>query len=439
MTEIPRADDESEESATPEGWRGLVSVWRHNPLWRKLYAARAISLVGTWFNSLVLVELLAGAAGSVAGETALALAIVFVLKQVPVTLLGPAAGVVADRLDRRRIMLCCEFGAAGLVLAFLLLSPGGPAIWVYLLAAGQMAITAFFLPAYQAMVPSIVRPQDLALVNVISSATWSVTFALGMALGGVVLALAGWRAAVVLDAMTYCVSGLLVLSMHWRQVPRRGGTAGARGLARLLGLPHLRAGLRYILAHTDVRRIILVKFGWGSMGAITLFLALLGRSDFRFGASLSAGVSYLWGCRALGTLFGPFLAYRFGGNDPRRLERTITWSFFLAPGFYFLLAWTTDFWLGGVLVFVAHLAGSILWVISTVLLQQIVPDEYRGRTFAAELGLVMLSSSLSLLVYGASLDFRLLGLRPAIAVASAVCLVPAVCWCRGARRAPDAV
>ena len=410
------------------GFRGVRAAWRASPEWRKLFLARAISLVGTWFNALVLIELLVGGSEepSHAGQGALALAIVFVLKQGPLAVLSPTAGVLADRLDRRRILIACEFAAVVVSLGFLLLEPGGPAIWVYLLTAAQMTLTAFFMPAYKAILPSVVEPEHLVAANVATSATWSITFALGMWLGGIVLAFAGWRVAVLVDALTFLASGLIVLSMHWQSTVRPRTVV--KSIGGLLGLEEMRDGLRYIRETPDVRRLLIVKLGWGSMGVITLILALLGRSDYQIANNPSLGVSFLWGCRALGTLFGPLLAYRFAGADRERLGTAISIAFFVAPLSYAAFALCHDFWLGGLFVFVAHLGGATIWVISTVILQQIVPDEFRGRTFAAELGLFTSASCLGMLTHGWLIEIGLLTARSALLIACAICLVPAIAW-----------
>ena len=462
--------------ADSRGWAGVVKAWSRNRDWRKLFAARSTSLFGHWFNALAVVELLS--TGSAAGS-AIALAIVFVLKQAPITLLGPFAGVVADRFDRRRIMISCELLAAAVTLCYLLLEPGGSPLFVYALTGLQIGLQAFFLPAYQAALPNLVEDEDLTAANVASSAAWSIMFAAGTALGGIVLAVYGWRTAMCIDALSYAASALFVYGISKptqeprdpareiaaatqaldpdepapRQVRREDELPGkapsdgellpgqAPSDGELLPAPQqsliarsisdFGEGLAYILRSREIRRVMLVKFGWGSMGAITLWLTLLGRGElYRVGDNTTSGVSFLWACRAIGTLFGPFLAYRIGGESSGGLARTITWSFFAAPLTYVAFALTEHFWLGGFLVFFAHLFGSILWVISTVLLQRIVPDEYRGRTFAAELGLVMLSSSISMLAWATVIDLEWLTTKSSIIAGAGLCLLPAVLWLR---------
>ena len=417
--------------------RSTWAAFRDNPEWRKLFVARTISLLGDWFNALAIVYLL-----GVGDSSAIAIAIVFVLKQVPIFLFGPAAGVVADRFDRKKIMIGCNLLAATIVLGFLLYEFTSSSLLLYVLVALQLSVTTFFEPARQSVFPSVVQKRDLVAANVISSASWSIMFTLGSFVGGVVLALLGWQAAIVIDALTYLVSASILWTL---KVPPREGAAELqrpaaaaepRSLKKLLGIDDMISGLRYILRTREVFSVILVKFGWGTMGVVTLLLTLLGRSeDYRLGGRAELGISFLWGCRGLGTLFGPFLARAWAGSDPERLKHTLTVSYFAAPLFYLAVYHFYGNWLvTGLLVFAAHLAGSTIWVISTVLLQQVVPEAYRGRTFAAELGLVMLSSALSQVGYAVLMDSDVLSLRACFVAAPIVCLVPALLWLRNRRK-----
>ncbi len=402
-----------------------MGVFRRNPHWRRLYLARTISLFGDWFNALAIIHLL----GNGERAPALALAVVFVLKQLPVFLLGPLAGVVADRAHRKKILITCDLLAALTVLGFLLTSKGN-LLPIYALTAMQISLAAFAEPARQALTPTLVGMDDLLEANALSSATWSLMFTLGSAMGALVLALVGWRAAIMIDAITYLLSaGILAgLPFNLTRAPKRLH-AKAKGILSLLGWNDIREGLRFIRNHQDVRRIILVKFGWGSMGAISLFLTLLGTEKaFRIQGSADLGVGFLWMCRGLGTGIGPFIARWYAGDNPDQLQKTLTFAFFAAPLLYLVVALSPTPWMAGTFVFLAHLGGSTLWVISTVLLQRIVPEHVRGRTFAAELGLVMLSSATSQIVYSLLLDKVGLSLRTTIFLAATLCLIPATLW-----------
>lgn len=406
---------------------GRRSIWdslRDNPEWRRLWLARASSLLGNWLNTLAIVHLL----GEGDATEALALAAVFILKQMPVALLGPAAGVVADRYDRRRIMVACDLLSCLAVALFFFAEPGGTRALIYALTLLQIAVTTFFDPAYRAVLPDLVHERDLVAANALGAVTWSIMFAAGTAIGGAILYFFGWRTAFALDAASYLVSAWLIAGIRSPATtpPRRPRPAG---WAAALGYDEMVEGLRYILREPPVRRIIVVKFIWGTMGAVTLLLTVLGTTPaHRLAGSGDLGVSFLWFTRAAGTAVGPFVARWWSNDRPARLRQSVAMGFFVALACYAMVSETTTWWLAGVWVVLAHVGGSMVWVMSTVLLQQTVPTELRGRTFAAELGLVMLSSSIAHAVYGAVLDYTALDVRQTFVVAVCVCLVPAAAW-----------
>lgn len=383
----------------PERPRSVWDALRDNPGWRRLYVARTASLLGNWLNTLAIVHLL----GERSDGSALAFALVFVLKQVPTFVLGPMAGVLADRLDRKRLMVVCDLLDAALALAFLVGASLGVGA-IYVLAGLQIAVATVFEPARQAAVPNLVQPRDLVPANALSSVTWSIAFAVGTAAGGVVLAFLGWRAAMVIDAVSYLVSALLIASIHIPPV-ERARSSERPGWRRLTGLDDVVDGLRYIVREPMVRHLILVKATWGFMGAATLFLTLLGMWPvYRIGGSDDLGIAALWAARAVGTGIGPFLARAYAGDDPVRLRRTIAVGYVLGLlGYGAVPLWMIPEVTIPLVVF-AHVGGSIVWVMSTVLLQMTVPDALRGRTFAAELGLVMLANSVVNVAYAIVLD-----------------------------------
>ena len=411
---------------------GVATLWRvyrDNLDFQKLYVARLISQFGDWFNLMAIVHLLGKDNGP-----PLALAFVFILKIFPYFLLGPIAGVAADRFDRKKIQIACNLAAACVVLLLLLTGESGSHFFIFAITFAQVSISAFYEPARQAILPDTVPEEDLVSANALYSVTWSIMFALGSVAGGIAVSFLGWKLAVIIDSATYVISALILSRMTWTPAVQRVRKKIGK-LAGLLDFTDFKEGVRYIHGNKEVRQVILAKFGWGSMGAISLFLTLLGRDEtYRIQGHETLGITYLWFCRALGTAVGPLLATAYAGNDIAKLRRTISAGFFTAIPLYVALSFVDVWWLGGICVLIAHFGGSAIWVMCTLLLMKIVPDEYRGRTFAAEFGLVMLSSTLSLLCYGLLLQHTGLGLSNVLRIACAVCCIPAILFALSNRR-----
>src|SRR5712672_1236459 len=183
----------------------LLGVVRKNAAFRRLFAANAISQMGDWLNVVALFSLLLELTGK--GE---AVAIALLTRFLPMFFAGPAAGVLADRVSRRAILLVSDLLRAGLVLCLLLVRRPDQ-VWVaYAVVTAHSLVSAFFEPAQQAMLPNLVSEKDYPLAATLENSLWAVTLATGSALGGVALALVGRDAAFVFDALSFVGSAVLL-------------------------------------------------------------------------------------------------------------------------------------------------------------------------------------------------------------------------------------
>jgi len=132
--------------------------------------------------------------------------------------------------------------------------------------------------------------------------------------------------------------------------------------------------------------------------------------------------------RGVGTAIGPVLMRRFYGETRRQMERSIGFSFVVAGGFYVLFGAAGSFALALVWLAVAHMAGSVLWVFSTVLLQSEVEDEFRGRVFAAELMLMTLTLAASNYATGLALDSFQFSPRAVTVAIGVLFVLPGLLW-----------
>lgn len=413
------------------GSSGYRQVFRECPDFRRLFAARTISLLGDWFSLIAIVALLRETVGS----DPRALGGVLILRLLPFFLAGPVAGVVADRFSRKLIMVASDLVRAGLILGMIAapLMPR-PVAFIYALTALQVAGSAFFEPARSAALPQIVPQRLLASANALGAIAWSSMFALGAALGGVVADLFGWRAALAIDAMTYLVSAWLVSRIV---LPRRQRKRGAVDWLTLTGARDFHAGVRFIATRPAVATVIFVKSGWGLAGAATLFLTLFGERVYAIAGRPDLGVALLLTARAVGTAIGPVLARRIVVDESPAAMRGLLGAAFVWPSVWYLLfSWVHQPYVAALCVVLAHLGGSVLWVYSTVLLQRMVPDAYLGRVMSTDLGLTTLTISASTWLYGLLADAPGADLRVLLRWMALSVLVPAAIWILAAGRWP---
>jgi predicted MFS family arabinose efflux permease len=276
-------------------------------------------------------------------------------------------------------------------------------VWlVYVLTVLQLGLSSFFEPARSAAIPSIVKERELVTANAISSVTWSAMLTLGAAFGGPVTAWFGTDAAFVIDSLTYVLSALLIASV--RLPPRPARPKRKLTPSKALGVTDTLEGLRYVKSRPRVLAVLLVKTAWGLGGGILTLLPVFGEKVFPVGGSAAAGMSVLYFARGIGTAVGPVLMRRFYGETRGQMQRAIGFSFVVAGSFYISFGSSKSFALALLWLAVAHMAGSVLWVFSTVLLQATVEDEFRGRVFAAELTLMTLAMAASNYFTGQALD-----------------------------------
>ena len=374
------------------GFIGLIKSYAN---FRRLYAARTISLLGDWFNLLALIALLR----ELTDSTAATFSWLFIAKLVPNFFAGPLAGVCADRFNRKTIMILSDLARFILACVYFLVPffPSQAVGLVLGLALLQNAASAFFEPARAAILPNLIPENLLVTANTLGALTWSAMYALGAALGGVFTYFFGWRVALILDASTFLVSAWFVSRIVASGMPR---TKSVIHRWDVLGLGDMVRGFTFVKGQPKVVYTMLIKSGWCIAGSISLVLALFGEKIHHLGGRPDLGTASLFVARALGSGIGPLMAKKWSENDLERMRKAILIGFLLGGLFYFAFGLAENAMLAWIFVFTAHLGGSTVWVFSTVILQRLVPDEYRGRVFAAELGLATLMISVSTYIFG---------------------------------------
>ncbi|MGH7519526.1 MAG: MFS transporter, partial [Gemmatimonadales bacterium] len=257
-----------------------------NPALRRLFLAQVASLLGSGVTSVALAafayDLVGGRATVVVG-TALSLRI---LAFVTLSLI---AGVLADRVDRKRLLV----GADLVRVALLGLFPFVDAVWqVYALIFAVNAATAFFTPAFEASIPEVVGPAHYTRALSLSRVAVDLEAVGGPLVAGALIAAVGVRWTFWFDGLTYLVSAGLLLGTR---VPKRGAPA-ERIRARDL-LPELSLGTRVLLRDPALRRALLLHAAEAAAGAAAIVATVvyvhdvLQRGDAAFaGAMASLGV-----------------------------------------------------------------------------------------------------------------------------------------------------
>ncbi len=393
----PDTDVRAEQPGVRAPRVGYLDLLRDNRDFRLLFFARSISLLGDWFNTLALFALL----DEIRGESARDFGWVLILKLAPLFVMGPAAGVVADRYDRKRVMVWTDLLRAAVVLGFLTLTRWPRLDVLLVLTFLQISLAAFFEPARTAAVAQICRREELVTANALMAVTWSIMLTVGAGVGGAASHAFGWEVAITLDALTYVVSAVLVLPIA---LPRVATAPRRAGLSQILGVGDAVDGFRFMWRDRGVGTLVWSKGAWGLGGALTLMLTVFGQRIYPVLGSPVLGMTLFYAARGVGTAIGPIVSRRWSSGDPRRMQHAISISFLVAALFYVAFGFVNSVWLAVLFVILAHLGGATVWVFSTVLIQRSVPNALQGRVFAAEMALFTLTFSLSTYVFGFLLD-----------------------------------
>jgi MFS family permease len=380
-------------------YRRLV---RDNPNFRRIWLAQIVSEAGDWFYSLAIYTLLLEITGA---ATSIAIALVF--QVLPQTFAGPATGLVNDRLSRKQIMIVTDLARVVIVLAMLLVRGSRDTWFLYLLLTLETIMAAFFEPARNAVLPNIVPAADINLANTLSASTWSFVLAIGATLGGVVAAVFGRNVVFVINSLSFLASAWLISNMHFEE-PHREGAAPFR-LSELVDFSPTLEGIRFIRRDPRLSASLFIKIGVGVLASgWVMFPIFASRVYLLPGLSIQRNTmlvtSILAGARGLGALAGPLVSSPWANDSQQRMTRLVLIGFTLAGAGYCAFSQASTLTWACVALFIATSGGAITWVNSTTLLQLNSEDRFRGRVFAADLAIAMLTVATSGYLAGRAID-----------------------------------
>ncbi|MEU1090787.1 MFS transporter [Streptomyces sp. NPDC005892] len=390
-------------SVSSSAWAPLAAR-----VFRALWIAQLVSNTGTWMQTV-------GAQWLLVGHGAALVTLVQTASSLPVVLLALPSGVLADRYDRRSVLLAaqCALLAVSTVLTVCAfrgaLTPELLLVLTFLLGCG----TALMGPAWQAIQPELVQREQLGQAAALGAVNMNLARAVGPALGGVVVAAAGAGWVFAFNALSYL--GIAAVLMLWRRplTPRPLGRS--EGL-----LAAVQAGRRYVWHAPGVRRVLLRTALFIPGGAaLWSLLPLVASRSLGLG---SGGYGFLLGAVGVGAVGGAFalpaIRRMLGVNG------TLAVAPVVFAGTLAVLATTHLAWLAGAALLPAGLAW--IGVLSTLnaAVQQRLPGWVRARGLAVYLVVFQGGQALTAPLWGALADG--LGLTTSLLVGSGLLVAGAV-------------
>ncbi len=364
---------------------GYLSLLKENSNFRRLWYGQITSELGDWFHYVALYALVIKLGGSAA-----AMAGIMVAKLLPLVIISPLAGVVADRISRKKIMIVADIMRFFVILGFLIIENPKDLWLLYALTIIELSMASFFEPARNAIIPSVVKKQDLVTANALSGTTWSVMVSVGAASGGIFVAFLGIELAFLLNAATFLLSAYFI-----KKVDCSESHIGDNKKEIDKGTwSYLTDGLKYLLSEPFVLAVTFLKSGLAISGGIMTLVPLFATQMHSTQAGVSLGIGVIYSVRGIGSAFGPILFKKFFGESPRALRTSIALSFFMGAVAYYLLSQSKSLYLAALSVGLSTFFMAVVWVFSTALLHMEADNRFLGRIFSIEMaGLTLIMAA----------------------------------------------
>jgi len=329
-----------------------------------LWLGKNISYFGNGINLIALIWFVFALTGS-----ALDVGILMIFRTIPTIVFGLLSGALIDRANKKAIIIAADFGRGLLVL----LLPFVTSVYqIYAIAFFVSTFQQFSTTSRMTLVPSMVKEKQLIVANSLYRVTSMIMDIAGPAAGGVIVGFLGTSTAFVIDAITYFISGTLILAISYKQIQKGIGSLGEL-------LVDVKEGLVYTWNHSVIRYLLILmamlmfSFGFINVLAIVLVKEFLqvGAEEFGILASFQSFGSLL-GAASMG-----YIAQKIKRGTIISIGIVITGAAIMSLGFYASVA------LAAVLLFLAGVGLIAISIPATTTIQQASPEEIRGRIMGA--------------------------------------------------------
>jgi len=344
----------------------VVSAWsplRH-AVFRSLWTAAVFSNLGTWMQNMAGVWLMTSLTSS-----PVMIALMQTATSLPVFLVVLPSGALADIVDRRKMLLFTQgwmcAAAAGLSALTLL---GATTPWPLLAFTFALGLgSAMNMPVWQALIPGLVSREELPYAVALNGVAFNIARAVGPALGGILVAMAGPGPVFLLNAVSF--TGVIAVIYRWDRPPQKSPLPAEHVVGAI------RAGTRYAVHSPELRAVLarcLIFIASGS--ALWALMPVVARQELELG---STGFGALFGCIGMGALIGAAILPRLrqqGSTDSVVMAGTAVWA-----GTILVLALVRNVGF----VYAAMMAGGAAWMATmaslTVSAQTAAPSWVQAR------------------------------------------------------------
>ena len=356
-----------------------IETLKH-PVIRRLSLIQFISYFGSWFSQVALFSMLVSF-----GADELTIAFTAAMAMLPAVLLAPITGLIIDKVAFKKLMSILLIIEMMMVIGFIFIN-SLEYVWVLMILIFiRSAAASMLFSAEMSLFPKLVSGKMLKNTNEIHSVIWSVCYALGMAVGGVVTYYVGFDMAFTIDVFLYIVAILLLvgLQLNLKKIHHTESN-----------FEMFKSGFRYLLSHKKILHLILLhaSIGLTSFDALITLLA-----DFEYKTLIAVPLAIGWmnATRALGLMIGPFFISNI-------ISKHNLHYFFALQGFAIIL-WSQleyNFYYALAGLFVTGFFITTLWSYTYLLIQEEIEPQFMGRVISYNDMFFMLSNVATALFIG---------------------------------------
>lgn len=365
------------------------------PNLRRLLAANFFSGIGDWFNSVAVLSLLLEVTG-----TAMAVGITLALRTLPHLIFGPLGGILADRFNRKTVMIFCDLARAVIALSFLLISSASDVWIVYAATFLLVMFSSLYTPSRLSILPQIVSREELAAANALDQTIYGTVMAAGSLIGGVFVAMWGNEVAFVFNSFSFLFSGWLLLRLTVpKQTEQEEKAAPVTELEAGKEAISYRELLDMIMRTPIVLAILLMTAMWPIGGGF--FNVLISVYAYQVFDAGKWGIGLLYGAIGAGFIVGGLIAEFFH----KRPYEVAALSLAIEGLAFLLTSFSPTLYVTALFYALSTVAGGMGNACLRTLLMKHVHSRNLGRVFALDETFSNVLLGLSMLAGGWILTF----------------------------------
>ncbi|SFZ97965.1 FIG00732228: membrane protein [hydrothermal vent metagenome] len=333
-----------------------------HPVIRRLSIIQLISYFGTWFSQVAIFSMIVSF-----GADEITIAITAAMAMLPAVILAPIIGLIIDKIDFKKLMMTLLVVEIVMTLSFILIN-SIDYIWILMILIFlRSAASSMLFSAEMALFPKLLSGQMLKNTNEIHSIIWSLSYAMGMAVGGIITYYIGFDTAFLIDASLYSVAIALLIGLQI-SIEKSKHTQSNWHM--------LKDGFNYIKSRKKIMHLIVIHSAIG-LTSFDALITLLADIQYKELIAVPLAIGWMNAIRAVGLMIGPFLISKM-------ISKKNLHYFFILQGLAIML-WSVleyNFYLALIGLFITGLFITTLWSYTYLLIQEETDKEYMGRVIS---------------------------------------------------------